>query len=181
MSKEGVKEHRAKGAVFFEYRCLFGMMLIPNFIIVHMKVILIKDVARLGRRSEVKDVPSGHALNFLIPRKLAIIATPESMKRLSEQVTKHDEQKQHTEQAFEEGVKRLSVETVKYPTDANEQGHLFKGIHQDDIAAHLSTLGLSITKHHVILAHPIKSLGIHEIPLKFGAKEGVFRLEVIKK
>lgn len=146
-----------------------------------MKVILIKDVARLGRRSEVKDVPSGHALNFLIPRKLAIIATPESLKRVTEQVTKHDEQIQENEHAFEEALAKLSTETVVYSTEANEQGHLFKGIGKDDIATHLTALGLTITKNHVTLDHPIKSLGIHEIPLKFGSKAGVCRLEVVKK
>lgn len=146
-----------------------------------MKVILIKDVARLGRRSEVKDVPSGHALNFLIPRKLAIIATPESMKRLSEQVSKQDEQKQESVHAFEEGLKKLSEGNIIYTTDANEQGHLFKGISKDDIAAHLTSLGFAVQKNYITLDHPIKSLGVHEIPIAFSGKEGVCHLEVVKK
>jgi len=146
-----------------------------------MKVILIKDVARLGRRYEVKEVPSGHALNFLIPRKLAVIATPEGLKRLSTQVEKQGEQKQQSEEAFLASVKRLSEETILYTTEANEQGHLFKGISKDDIVTHLEGLGIGISKNHIALDHPIKSVGVHEIPLSYAGKNGVCRLEVVKK
>lgn len=146
-----------------------------------MKVILVKDVARLGRKSEIKDVPDGHALNFLIPRKLAIIATPESLKRVMEQVSKIGEQKLNREQEFEGALQKLSETTVMYTADANEQGHLFKGINKDDIAARMEVLGIAITKNHINLEHPIKSLGVHEVPLVYNGKKGVCRLEVVKK
>ncbi len=146
-----------------------------------MKVILIKDVARLGRRSEIKDVPSGHALNFLIPRKLAVIATPESLKRLSTQVEKQDEQKQQTADVFRDALQTLSTGPILYATEANEQGHLFKGISKDDIVAHLEGLGIAISKSYITLDHPIKSLGIHEISLSYAGKMGICRLEVVKK
>lgn len=146
-----------------------------------MKVILVKDVARLGRKSEIKDVPDGHALNFLIPRKLAIIATPESLKRVMEQVSKIGEQKLHGEQEFEGALKKLEAAPVVYTTEANEQGHLFKGINKDDIAALLEGLGVAIKKNHINLEHPIKSLGIHEVPLSHNGVKGVCRLEVVKK
>lgn len=146
-----------------------------------MQVILIKDVARLGRKSEIKEVPSGHALNFLIPRKLAVIATPESLKRLSSQISKLDEQKQEENEIFANAIQKLSEANIIYATEANEQGHLFKGISKDDIVAHLEEQGISISKNHLTLDHPIKALGIHEIPLKYNAKEGACRLEVVKK
>lgn len=146
-----------------------------------MKVILLKDIARLGRRSEVKEVPAGHAINFLIPRKMAVIATPESMSRLTEEVKKHQEQKEHTQDNFREALKKLSELTVQYPVQANAQGHLFKGINADDIARQLQVEGIVIEKGAVILKHPIKELGIHEIVLKQGGVEGVCRLEIVKK
>lgn len=146
-----------------------------------MKVILIKDVARLGRKTEIKDVPSGHALNFLIPRKLAVIATPESIKRVSEQISKVGEQKQQSEDSFAEAVQKLADGTVKYSADSNEQGHLFKGIHTNDIAAHLASQNIAITENHIQLEHAIKDLGIHEISLAYNGKKGMFRLEVVKK
>lgn len=146
-----------------------------------MKVILIKDVARLGRKSEIKEVPSGHALNFLIPRKLAVIATPESLKRLSSQITKLDEQKRSEDEIFANSIKKLSEANVIYATEANEQGHLFKGISKDDVVAHLGAQGIIISKNHLTLDHPIKSLGVHVIPLCSNGMEGVCTLEVVKK
>ncbi len=146
-----------------------------------MKVILIKDVARLGRKSEIKEVPSGHAVNFLIPRKLAIPATPENLKRVTEVVKKYVEQKQSDLESFKEALNGLRDRTIIYTTDANEKGSLFKGINADDIAAALSKEGFIIHKNHIVLDHPIKEIGIHEIILKNSGVSGVCRLEVVKK
>ncbi len=146
-----------------------------------MKVILIKDVARLGRKSQVKEVPDGHALNFLIPRKFAIIATPESMKRLNEEVHQHDVHKEGILESFKASCAVLKEKTIQYPAQANDKGSLFKGINVDDIANHLASLGIIMPKQNIILKHPIKGLGIHEIPLEYSGVEGVCRLEVVKK
>lgn len=146
-----------------------------------MKVILIKDVARLGRKSEIKDVPSGHAINFLIPRKLAIIATEDSLKRVNEEHKKQAEQKEHNKESFEQAVSILKEKVIVYSASANEQGHLFKGIHVDDIASRLAEDQIAITKQHIILEHPIKELGLHEVELSFGGVKGVCHLEVVKK
>lgn len=147
-----------------------------------MKVILIKDVARLGRKSEVKDVPSGHALNFLIPRKLAVIATPEQLKRYAEGVKQVGLRKEEIQDQFIKSCKILEGKTVQYVAEANEQGHLFKGIHVDDILKHLeSEEGIIFTRKNVLLEHPIKALGIHTIPLSHEGVMGVCTLEVLKK
>lgn len=146
-----------------------------------MKVILIKDVARLGRRLAVKEVPAGHAQNFLIPRKLAIPATPENMKRLSAEVTKHAKDTEESEKSFREALAKLGTETVTYSTEANEKGHLFKGVNARDIAEKLSGAGFSITEEDIELPHPLKSVGAHEVSLVRGSVKGVCKLEIVKK
>lgn len=146
-----------------------------------MKVILIKDVARMGRKGTVHEVPDGHALNFLIPRKFAIIATPESMKRINEEHKKHGEQKENAQKSFEDAVARLATQNLVYSVEANEKGHLFKGINSDDIAKLLVENNFAITKNHIMLEHPIKNIGIHEVQLVHGTSKGICRLEVIKK
>ncbi len=147
-----------------------------------MKVILIKDVARLGRKSEVKDVPSGHALNFLIPRKFAVIATDEQLKRIGEEEKQHGAQKEHAQKVFMDACAVLAEKRIRYPAPANEKGHLFKGINADDIQKYLeSTEHIVLQKQVILLAHPIKELGIHEIPLSFGGGKGMCTLEVVKK
>lgn len=146
-----------------------------------MKVILLKDVARLGRKSEVKEVPNGHATNFLIPRGLAISATPESLKRVGEEVKKHAEHKQHDLESFKEALTKLEGKTIRYVTDANDKGSLFKGVNSDDIARTLVSEGVQISREQIVLAQPIKAVGIHEITLKHESTMGMCRLEIVKK
>jgi len=143
-----------------------------------MKVILIKDVARLGRRGEVKEVPDGHAHNFLIPRKMAIIATPEGMKRLNEEVKKHGEQKEHALEAFRGALKRLETETVVYATEANAKGSLFKGVSASDIADALQKMNITVSKENVLQKQPIKEIGMYDIVLSYGGVEGICKLEI---
>lgn len=147
-----------------------------------MKVILIKDVARLGRKSEVKDVPDGHALNFLIPRKLAIIATAEELRKRNELVKKVDESNEYALQHFRDVCEALKGKNVTYAVEANAQGHLFKGINARDIAQHLNKeLGVVLEENNIVLEHPIKSVGVHEVPLSFKNERGTCIVEVIKK
>jgi large subunit ribosomal protein L9 len=146
-----------------------------------MKVILIKDVARIGRRGEIKEVPSGHALNFLIPRKMAEPATPFNLKRLTEMKSKQAEGVLHTEESFENALKTLETTQVELAAPANEQGHLFKGIKAVDISGRLTELGIPIAVECIDLPHPLKSLGTHEVPLLSGKKHGVLTLSIIQK
>lgn len=146
-----------------------------------MKVILIKDVARLGRKSEVKDVPSGHAQNFLIPRKLAIPATPENMKRLSAEIAKQSAEREASEQSFHDAILVLASREIPYVAEANEQGHLFKGVNARDIASLLRGEGIAIMEDDIELPHPIKSTGVHEVALARGGEKGVLRLAVVAK
>ncbi len=147
-----------------------------------MKVILIKDVARLGRKSEVKDVPDGHALNFLIPRKLAVIATPEQLRRIGEEVKKHSEQHEHARNEFSRVCEVLKGKKVTLAVEANEQGHLFKGINALDITKHLAEVEhITLDEETVHLEHPIKALGVHEVQLSYKDLKGVCTLEIVKK
>lgn len=147
-----------------------------------MKVILLRDVARLGKRSEVKEVPDGHAINFLIPRKLAVIANPEALKRVAAESKSHAEQEQHAEAAFKTSLEKLSEAPTVYATEANAQGHLFKGVSAADIAQQFSGVpGVTILKNQVVLEHPLKSVGVHEIQLVHGRQKGVAQLSIVKK
>lgn len=147
-----------------------------------MKVILVRDVARLGRRNEIKDVPDGHALNFLIPKKLAVIATPQEIKRLNEEVGKHDAAHTETLRAFDYACEALKDTPVTYEGEASEQGQLFKGINERDIALVLKErMGIILHENTIKLPHHIKSVGTHEVQLSFEGHEGVCTLHVVKK
>ncbi len=146
-----------------------------------MKVILLRDVARLGRKGEIKDVPDGHAINFLLPRKLGIIATKESLKRHAEETGKHASIEQASQEHFKNALEANKSEPIKLAVESNEQGHLFKGIHADDIANLLNEKGFSITRQNVLLENPIKDIGKHEISITQGKIKGTVTIEIVKK
>ncbi len=133
-----------------------------------MKVILLKDVAKIGRRHQIVEVPDGFALNKLIPRKEAEPATAANVKRI--------EERNKSIQAVSSGeaahITKLEAETkdnpLEVPMEANEQGHLFQSVHYADLKAALSLRGLSVSENHVVLKTPIKSVGEHQIMLEAG-------------
>ena len=146
-----------------------------------MKVILLQDVARIGRRFEVKEVPTGHALNFLIPRKLAEPATPKSIKRVEELKKKKEHDTEETVAAFTDALKKLESETLEMQVEANEKGSLFKGINSSDIALLLKDKGFAIEESAVVLDTPIKELGSHTVTLQLGDVSGSATVSVVAK
>ena len=91
-----------------------------------MKVILLQDVAKLGRKFTTIEVPDGHALNKLIPQGLAQQATPENVKRLSTQMEKVSSGEDALNSLFDDAVTKLSDSTIMVPVELNEQGHMFQ-------------------------------------------------------
>lgn len=146
-----------------------------------MKVILLRDVARIGRRYEIKEVPDGHALNFLIPQKLALTATSEHKKRVEALRAHQNESLAADLERFNDASKALAKKGLTIAAEANEQGHLFKGIKSEDIVKAASEVGVVIAKEHLDLAHPLKSVGEHQITLRSGSESSIFTLSLIKK
>lgn len=146
-----------------------------------MKVILLQDVARIGRRFEVKDVPHGHALNFLIPRKMAEPATKESLKRLEAHAGKRAEMQAGADEAFEALVAGLEGKTIEMPVEANEKGSLFQGIKASDIASFVSESHGTLSENHIMLDAPLKELGEHEVMIASGERKATITLNLVKK
>lgn len=146
-----------------------------------MKVILLQDVARIGRRFQIKEVPDGHARNYLIPRRLAEPATPESEKRVLERAGKLAGAKEDAKENFAQVVLLLETTKVELIANANAEGHLFKGIKKEEIAEAISKAVGHIDAASVILDTPIKSLGEHVVALEHAGKKGNVTLMVIAK
>lgn len=146
-----------------------------------MKVILLQDVARLGHRFEVKEVPDGHALNMLIPRKLAEPATRENLKRLEERNRKSAADQAHTEEQLHETLAKLRDKALIMKVPANEQGHLFKGVKASDIAAHVTKEVGPMHETNLSLKTPLKETGEYSINVKVGKAEHSFTLTIEKE
>ncbi len=146
-----------------------------------MKVILLRDVAKIGRRNDIVELPDGYALNQLIPKKWAEAATPANVKKITTAkaaVTAHQEA---DGARFEEMAGLLQKERLSISAEANNQGHLFKAVHESDIIAAAAAKGVVLDKNWVQPKGQIKELGVFDIVLKRAGKEREFQIEVVKK
>jgi len=147
-----------------------------------MQVILLKNVAKLGRKYEVKDVSDGYALNFLIPQKMAEPAVGGALKRLEDLKLKEEETRKVQEDLLLKNLHSLEGITLQMEETANEQGHLFAGIHKEEIAVELEKqTRLEILPDHIILEKPVKEVGEHEIEVKIQDTSVKFKLVVKAK
>lgn len=146
-----------------------------------MKIILTQDVAHLGKRSEIKEVPRGHALNFLIPRSLAIAATPENVKRREALEEKRKAEQDASKESFGKTLEALKGKTITHKAAANEKGHLFSGINAGIISSILKEAGHDVEPEDIRIEHPIKEIGASEVVLQRESQKGSFTLEIIKE
>lgn len=146
-----------------------------------MKVILLQDVAKIGRRFDVVDVPDGYALNKLMPKKMAEAATPENIKRVTARRAKLETDRIAEDAAFDEAVESLKDKTITLEVSANEIGHLFKAVTAAEIIAALADEHVSVTETQIVIATPIKEVGTHTVMLVSGQKRGECTLEVVAK
>lgn len=146
-----------------------------------MKVILLENVAQVGQKYEIKDVPRGHALNFLIPRRLAEPATQKNLKRIEGMQAEQKASNEEHLAAFDDALSRLATEQVTLEAPANENGHLYEGVNATTIATQLQHMNLHLSEDTIMLDTPIKETGEHTVALAFGEKKGAFTLTIVPK
>ncbi len=131
-----------------------------------MKLILKEDVNTLGKRGEVVKVAEGYARNFLIPKNLAVEATPKGLKSVAESLKRREAQHKK-DQANAEGLAAtLAALEIKLKAKVGENDKLFGSITSSDIADALKTAGHEIDKRKINLEHPLKELGVYTVPVK---------------
>jgi large subunit ribosomal protein L9 len=131
-----------------------------------MEVILIRDIDRLGKSNSIVNVKDGFARNFLIPNKLAIPLTSENIKKLEQDKQNKLLQSEKVKKLAQDQVKSLSSLSLTIPVLTLEDDRLYGSITAQDIAAGLKDEGIEIDKNSIILAEPIKNLGIYEVAVK---------------
>lgn len=146
-----------------------------------MKVILLQDVARIGKRFEVVNVPDGHALNMLIPKRMAEPATPVNLKRLDARSNKIAADKSAAAASFAEVSEKLKDSTQVMAMEVNDQGHLFQGVKAENVAAHLTEAGFAVEAGQVQLSEVLKEAGDHEITVSDGEHTSKFTLKIEAK
>jgi large subunit ribosomal protein L9 len=131
-----------------------------------MKVILLEDVERLGRRGAVLNVANGYGRNFLIPRKLAVPATAANMKFAEVQNKKVQVQEAKEEKSASELKSELEKVSITIPMKSGESDVLFGSVTSANIAEALEKEGYTIDKRRIELEEPIKRLGDYHVSVK---------------
>jgi large subunit ribosomal protein L9 len=144
-----------------------------------MKIILLKDVPKVGRKYEMKDISDGYALNLLIPKGLAIAATKDAIKRIDLEKSRDEGEKRVHQELLLKNLAELAGVTISMTEKANEKGHLFAGVHKlEIIPAIQKQTRLQIDAEHIVLDKPIKEIGVHEIQVRVGEKSIKFNLDI---
>ena len=131
-----------------------------------MEVILLERVEKLGQMGDVVKVKSGYARNYLLPKKKALRATEENKRHFEGQREQLETNNLETRKEAEALGKKVDGLTVILIRQAGESGQLYGSVNARDIAAAVTEAGVSITRQQVVLAHPIKALGLHEVRVK---------------
>ena len=132
-----------------------------------MKVILQKEVAKLGTPGEVVSVADGYARNYLVPRGLAIPATKGAVRHAESLKRAHDERTAKARTEAEAAAERLSQVTVRISHQAGEEGKLFGSITAQDLAEEITRLaGEEVDRRDIHLEEPIRSVGSHEVHIR---------------
>jgi large subunit ribosomal protein L9 len=131
-----------------------------------VKVILLDDVPKLGRRGEVRDVADGYARNFLIPKKLALGATAGNLKNLDHIRRQHDAKAARVKTDADSLRARVEGLVYEEKRQASDEGKLFGSVTSQDIAEFLAGQGVSIERRRILLEEPLRTLGEHMVPIR---------------
>ena len=152
-----------------------------------MKIIMLQDVPKIGRKYEVKEINDGYARNFLIPKKLAEIATPSTIAELKKREEKIRLERSMKEEAVVKNLSLVKDVVLEIKAKVNEKGHLFQGIGKKEIAEAIKKAkGAELIEEFIALDKSIKEVGEFDIPVKVILPSGKilqasFKLKVTKE
>lgn len=131
-----------------------------------MQIILQEDVEKVGTRGQLVEVAEGYARNFLLPKKLALEATPGNLKRLEKMRTAFAKKTAVEKDSAQKLAELLAGVSLTLARKAGENDQLFGSVTSGDISEALAAEGYNVEKRKIVLADPIKLVGEYEIPVK---------------
>ena len=134
-----------------------------------MKIILLKDIPKVGKKWDVKNVADGFAQNSLIPRRLAEAATAAAVARATSARATAETSRATSAAELTEHIKKITAAHIEITAKANEQGHLFAALHESDIISAIKEkTGIALAPEILKLDHPIKTTGEHDVEIIAG-------------
>lgn len=133
-----------------------------------MEVILKQDVEHLGFANDVVKVRDGYARNFLLPRKLAVPATPSERKQLAETLKQRAHKEAQIREEAERNAAKLAGQVIKITAKVGEKGRIFGSVNTIMLSDALQALGVEVDRKHIkIKGEAIKAIGKYEAEVTF--------------
>ena len=146
-----------------------------------MKVILLKNVIKLGKTGDLVEVPDGYGRNYLIKLGFAKEATSTAINTLNmqrESIAHHEGVKRQEAEAL---AKQIAATTLTIPVKVGANGKMFGALNTQNIAEALVKLGLFVDKKSIVLDKPIKALGLYEVTVKpYANVSAKLKIEVVE-
>ncbi|PIR69840.1 MAG: 50S ribosomal protein L9 [Candidatus Niyogibacteria bacterium CG10_big_fil_rev_8_21_14_0_10_46_36] len=145
-----------------------------------MKVIFLNEVPGVGHKNDVKEVKSGYARNFLLPKHLAVEATPNALKTLEQKKQEEAATLEKSTTLLKEALGEIAKASIEITAKTNDKGALFKKLHAKDIVDAISKAGFSaIAEEDILLEEPIKEEGKHMVRIQRGSAEATITVTVV--
>jgi large subunit ribosomal protein L9 len=153
-------------------------------IIKKMKVLFLQEVKGVGRKGEIKNVSDGHARNFLIPKRMVVVATPKIIKEWEFKIKKGETESQERKIAIDSVTSKIEDNQFQFSVKTGKNNEVFNSIHQDEIKKSLVDF---LKKENSSLfgeedvhldVKPIKDLGSHKVKAKIGRGEYIKSVEI---
>lgn len=135
-----------------------------------MKVILLQDVKKQGKKDEIIEVSEGYANNFLIKNGLALPANEGNKKQLNKQLEQRKQDEEALIESCRELAKKLEKESLEFFVKSGSDGRIFGNVSSKQICDELRKIGYNIDKKKIMLDIPIDSLGVHKVKIELHKK-----------
>ncbi len=144
-----------------------------------MEVLLLQDVATVGKRNDLLTVGNGFALNYLLPKRLAMVATPTVRKLYAEAIKKRMEEKEQ-EKALQAGAAAaLAGKSITFAKKTTKNGKLYAAISEKAISeACKEQLNLAVPPEGISIPSPIKAIGTFTVTITIGAVEQALTINI---
>lgn len=145
-----------------------------------MKIILLQDEKKLGKKGDIIEVSEGYARNFVLPKKIGVEATPKNLNDLKLQKSNEAKVAQEQLDAAKELAELLASKEVVVTIKAGENGRTFGSVSTKEIGQALKAqTGIEVDKKKIVLAEAIKNFGVYEVAIKLHPKvTGTIKVKV---
>ena len=135
-----------------------------------MKVILLKDVKKQGKKDDIIEVSDGYGMNYLIKNGLAVAATKTSTKILSNELDKRKQEEEEFVKKMQEMRDKIIRENITFKVKTGAMDKVFGNVSSKQIAEYLNKMGAKVDKKQIQIDAPLDTLGVHNVTVELHKK-----------